>query len=58
MNCHAFTHGDFRPLKDGVRIRLKHGGLHGSELASHRGAHHGFFRNSNLRGTRRGLSSR
>jgi len=27
---------------DGVRIRLKRGGRHGSESVSHRGVHHGF----------------
>jgi len=45
---------------DPVRIRLKRGGRHGSELVSGRGAHHAFafFRNLNLRGIRRGLSSK
>ena len=40
-------------LLDGVRIRLKRGGRHGSELVTTRGAHHGvdvftFFRNLNV----------
>jgi len=29
---------------DGVRIRLKRGGHHGSESVSHRGVHHGHIR--------------
>jgi len=38
---------------DGVRIRLKRGGRHGSDLVNHRGAHHGvdvfaFFRDLNV----------
>ena len=37
----------YRKSIDGVRIRLKRGGHHGSESVSHRGVHHAFefFRN-------------
>jgi len=40
----------FHLQKGGVRIRLKRGGHHGSELVSDRGVHHGFefFRDLNV----------